>query len=518
MTNLFEETLVEDWEKKASPSFQTITNFYKSYGLRGEESNAILLTIALASKVSLGIISLSGSGKSFIADIFFKKLIEKELYFNAGTGSKTAIVNNFRDINNSKMMYIEELQKVIDNEINKEMLKNILEGKEYVRRERRITVGGDLVQTINPLPVCFTVALENEHKDYNEAEFSRRSFLTLNTDISAKTTGEVVKYKLQNRFNKQRLKIIEPEETEFLRTHIKTMLSGTKFTIENPFSEYFEEIIDTEYLRVRSLLDVYLDVMECCCKWNINSRIKLAKEKETLKFMELQDVLNANVLYGEQFHRTVLQVPMLGMKILKVFDEYEGAKKIAGQRALIEYKDSIENERNMLTVEMIHRHLRKKKEIISHNVINSTCEILCEGNYLEKERLQLKVFYSKVFDVDEFHNKLDLKKCWEEGCENMKKTYPEVYEEWKNKQMENGVVMLRHPVTGEKIDIENIKEVEKISEKKPNGNKRNEIINDITNNNSDIDLLSEKYGEDVLKEMESRGEIYKEGNKYFLMR
>jgi len=517
---LFDEIKKDAWDKTVAPTFKDIIDFYQHFGLCGEEENAVLFTVSFAGGTSLGIISLSGSGKSVLSNIFFDWLYPKDLLYVAGRGSKTAIISDFKAINDCKGIYIEELQKIVNNDDDKEMLKNLLEGKKYERRKREETIKANIVQHIEPKPVAFTIAIENEHKDYNEAEFSRRPFLSLTTDISPETTRKVLNYKLKSRFKSNRLNKVEPKVADKIRFHVKNMITLGNYKCENPFAEYFDNILDSSYLRMRSLLDVYLNVMDSSAKWFLNNRLKdevsfsdTAEMKYDGKvFLEIQDIINGHELYAKQFHRSVLQVPMLGKKILGIFDKAKGAKKSAGQMALVEYEDDTEYTRKMMTIDMIHRELKKEKTILNHAVIRQTCELLCEGNYLEKEKVSSKTFYLKTFDVEEFEDKMNYKDCWEFGCQMMKEHYPEYFIDWYNKQIgKDGVVKLTNPITGEMFKF---KVNEKITETTPEEN----IMNDINNGkNEDIDLL-EKYGEKILMEFESTGKIYRKDGKWMEMK
>ncbi len=504
---------LDNWKKVKAPSFKTVINAFTHYGYLGDEINKILLTICYSAGQSLGIISSSGSGKSKCSDTFVKKLVPEGLIYTVGSSSKTAIINNYRKINTKKGMYVTELQKLLgdSNEMNLEMLKTLLEGKKFTRPVNRVHLGENEEQFINPLPLVFTVALENSHKEYNEEEFCRRGFLYLTTDISKELTEKVIDYKLKNRFKKERLEKLKRGDIKHIKEHIKNIFEfRDKYFFENPFAEYFVDIIPSDYLRVRSILDNYLNIMESSASWFQNERLifktlNKEEEKDEKIFLNLQDIYNAKTLYHDIFINTLLQIPFLGKTILKMFEEGKAAKKVDKQSSLVEYEDANEFGRRMMTVEMLHRELKKERKLIlTHTSILAICNQLCHGNYLEKERIGSKTFFIKTFDTEVMEDKFDLKDCWKKGCELMKKEYPEYYKEWKERQLIEGRVILVNPLTEETFDIQNVKDVkreelrEKIIENP---------LEDIENGNNSVDFLFEKYGEDKIKVLENTNEI-----------
>ena len=423
--------------KRDVPKLSEVIEFAQSYDVVGEETNLILVTLATLFKIPFGIISLSGSGKSVIADLIFENLLGESSVFEVPHTSATALINDYLNINTKKHLYIPELQKLTQSgPIAIELVKNVMEGKAYSRIKYDVTSDRNIVPTINPIHCAFTLALENRTKE--DEEMSRRHFV-IHTDISKGQTKRVIDLKCERRFKPSRLR--KPEEIlNKLKEYIRFVDDIPKKKYENPFAPYFKEIVEADYIRVRSMLDQYFDLMESSALWNYPKRI----EYNNKVFLNLQDVYNVHMLYGAQFQRNILQIPLLGSVILRCFDDAKGIKRKQGQ--LIEYVDTTELERTRLSIPMIHRQLKKRKMIVKHNTIKAICDELCEGNYLEKERIGSLNFYSKIFEIEEFKDKLDFKRCWEVGCERMKKEYPKIYKKWLESNSQSQNIKLNHPV------------------------------------------------------------------------
>jgi len=433
----FSDIAYEHWCKRKAPKISLIPKFYQNYGLQGEEHNTILLTISFSSGNSIGIVSLSGTGKSYLADIYFNYLYPEELFYRiAGSGSRQALVNDWREIETKKGIYIEELQKLLFYEENKEILKNVLEGKKYMRRKVDEKNHRIIKQVINPVPVLFTIAIENQDKTYNEAEFSRRNFLTLHTDISKDTTRKVIRYKLDERFAKpESLRTISVADEEHMKYHVNNMIRYLpNFMYVNPFARYLDKIFDDDFLKIRSLITNYLDIIDCSAAWHNNNRFKLidgnTRDHKNRKydgkvFCTLQDMWNAHVLYGKQFFYTVLGIPPLGEELMDIFDTGEGIpikqQKITGK----------EKPKKFFTVERLHREIKiKRKVVLTHEVIKTACDQLCIGNYLEKVLRNRIVYYVKALNIETWVDRMNILKCWDIGSTIMKQKYPECYESW----------------------------------------------------------------------------------------
>jgi len=390
--------------------------FAETCGLVKEKENFLLLTFAACNKVSVGVESVSGSGKTVLADI----------------------------------MYIEELQKAMNtsNPIVVEMLKNLTEGKELRRKVYDSTTKTVNKQAIKgDLGIVYSLALENKTKKDEELD---RRVITLMTDISQEQNRRVVKYIGKTRFNKSRLKILSDENTEQLRNYVDTVLGMSKQEIENPFAEYIAEVVPVPFVKVRSYVKHYFNLMDSCTKFFHTERFRKGEKI----FASIQDVYTIHTLYGRTFNQGIHHLPQLGKDIMDVFDEAmvekKGWHKNAEKRQQMLFQDEDGSDKLYLNVTKIHNMLKEEGILLKHKVIRNQCDMLVEAGFLGQELSGKNVFFFKTDDVAEFEDNFDFKKCYSAGLRNMNKEYPELIREWLSMQSnEEGRVELKHPITGD---------------------------------------------------------------------
>jgi ABC-type dipeptide/oligopeptide/nickel transport system ATPase component len=124
-----------DLPKPYIPNTKDLIDFSQTCGLVEERENFILLALSAINKISCGVESVSGSGKSVLTDILMELLPKKRIY-NMGLSSNTATMYDYKALNQADIVYIEELQKAMNssNPIVVELLKNMTEGKELTRK------------------------------------------------------------------------------------------------------------------------------------------------------------------------------------------------------------------------------------------------------------------------------------------------------------------------------------------------------------------------------------------------
>ncbi|MBW2988092.1 hypothetical protein DRJ48_04435 [Candidatus Woesearchaeota archaeon] len=419
---------------EGSVDLETLLRYYKSKGLVGEEKLAILQTLGAIHQLSFGIESLSGSGKSFTIEILISLLPKGDVY-RMELSSKTAEMYNAETINRAKIIYIPELQKAMSssNPIVVEVLKNITEGKDAVRRVRDQASKSVVNYTIQAgKGVIFTLATENAFK--YDTEFSRRVFI-LHTDISKEQTDRILRSKARARHpTLQNQNLITPEEEEALKRHIAECLHTDGLVFENPFSDYISSYIPRT-IRSRSYDDYYFDLVEAMALFHYNQRLN----EDGVVFIELQDVYAIQELYWHQFCKSLLGIPLIGEEALTVFGEGIDAT-------------------NSRTAEEVYRVLKPWNPSITYRMVENTLERLVEVGLLDKtDHQSRRTRYFRSGSTEIFDLEVDWQEAWNTGLKFMEEQYPRVVERWVTKQVKEGRVVAKHPLTSEVVELAMVK-------------------------------------------------------------
>jgi hypothetical protein len=440
-----------DLPKPFQPTTREIVGFFGNCGLVGEEENAILLTLAATNKIPCGVESLSGSGKTVLLDIAMLLLPEDEIY-KLGLTSNTATMYDYKAVNNAGIIYIEELQKAINsnNPIMVEILKNITEGKSITRKVYDAVSRKNVDFKIKgDLGVLYSLALENKTKKDDELD---RRVINFMTDISQKQNRKVVKYIGKSRFCKSRLKIQEEEMSKKLCGHIKSVLALSSKTVENPFAEFIAKQVPVPFVKVRSHINHYYNLIDACTKFYFKDRTS----KDEAYFSSMQDIYTVHALYGKTFNRKVHNLPQLGEDIMKIFDgDIKGWKKDKEKAQQTLFQDEEGEDKIYHSTTKIHTFLKDKGILLKHNTVQQQCEDLVEAGFLGKDIIGRKFLYHKTDEVEEFENKFDFTECLKAGYDNMKKHFPDIADEWYQKQLnEDGRLKLFHPIENETYSME----------------------------------------------------------------
>ena len=433
------------------PTTKDVVDFFKNCGLVGEADNAILLSLASTSKKAVGVESTSGAGKTVLLDIC-EMLLPAESIYKLGLTSNTATMYDFQKVNESSIIIIEELQKAMGNSnpIVVELLKSVTEGKDISRKVYDAVTKKNTDYKINGNKgVLYSLALENKYKKDDELD---RRVLNLMTDISQTQNRKVLAYIGKTRFNKKRLKIQEEETSKKLREHIQTVLRISETNIENPFAEFITEQVPVPFVKVRSYIKHYLDLMDASTRFYFKDRMMI----DGGYFSTMQDIYTIHLLYGKTFNRKVHNLPQIGMDIMKIFDsDVKGWKKDEERAQQTLFQDEDGRDKIYFTTTKIHGFLKKKGILLKHNTVQQQCDELVEAGFLGKEVLGKKILYHKTDDIEEFEEKFDFQECMREGYDNMKKFYPDIADAWYQSQLdEEGRLKLYHPISNEVIITE----------------------------------------------------------------
>jgi hypothetical protein len=436
------------------PNTKDLLDFAYSAGLVEERETFILLTFATMNKVPCGVESVSGSGKSVLTDILML-LVPEEKVYRLGLSSNTATVYDFEALNKADIVYIEELQKAMNsnNPIAVELLKNMTEGKQLTRKVYDSQTKKIIKQTIKgDLGVVYALALENKQKKDDELD---RRVITFMTDISQGQNRKVVRYIGKSRFNKSRLKIQKDETALQIKGHLNVVLGLAGKSTENPFAEFIANKVPVPFVKVRSYINHYFNLIDSSCKFHFKDRLY----KEDKYFTSLQDIYNIHLLYGKDFNQKVHNLPQLGKDIMSLFNETDAKgwrkDKERGQLSLFQEED--EDNRLYLDVTKIHKSLKATGILLKHRVIVDQCESLVEAGFLGKEVGGKRNLFYKTDDVEEFEEKFDFKECMDSAILNMEKQFPEHINEWLNIQKDKeGNIPLYHPITGEMVYLDEL--------------------------------------------------------------
>ena len=425
-----------------SVTLDEVRKGFELVGCIGETDNAPLSLMAITAGVSVGVISLSGSGKSILGDAVFNHFFPEELAYKGSSSSDKGFLEDAREINTKKAWYIEELQRAMSaGETNKEILKKILEGKPYERKKQMVGKRQPVLQKINPIPIYFTIAIENENETYNEAEFSRRQFIVLNTDISQEQNKRVKQYKAKMRTNLKFFKetVTDAHIKKKITDHVKFVLQQRNLFFVNPFAEYLATCLGNDEIRIRSKIDTLYNVIDISAKWNQIKRItdknefkdRTGKKWEGVGFIEIEDLVTALELYGDQFNKDLYHLPMLGTDLIAVMKE-QGAKKGAeGLNKFVEVSDEFKDEYELWSLEMLSKKFRKSGKKYTKSVLYRQLEILVEGQKVSKEKVGNEWYYKLLDDsIIPLTENINIHKAYQIGVDIMKEHYSDIADEW----------------------------------------------------------------------------------------
>ncbi|MBW3019903.1 hypothetical protein KY334_01285 [Candidatus Woesearchaeota archaeon] len=276
---------------KIDINYNHLLNYYKKSGVAGEEKLSLLQTLCAIKGINFGIISNSGSGKTYCLDKLVDLLPEEKVYKLELSSSKAPFYD-LDNINNCDFIYIPELQKAMKsrNSDITEMLKNLTEGKSCKRIVTKS--GGNIVQEIKgDKTIFFTLANENYFNPDKELE---RRYLMLGTDYSEDQTRKILELKVQNR-NGHNDDLILPNEDKALRLHIKNCI----YKKPNFFNPYLEEIIKKipDTILARSYSDHLFDLFEASALFNYKNR-EFEKGKIVVEKKDISLILS---LYWNDF-------------------------------------------------------------------------------------------------------------------------------------------------------------------------------------------------------------------------
>lgn len=294
-------------KKMIQPTKNTLTlnelvKYYKNQGVIGEESLVCAITLAAINGSSFGVEGYSGSGKTFIVDKLVNGLLPA--VYKIQQSSNLAIFSDVERINNSKFIYVPELQKAMQNKKAPiiEVIKDLTEGKDANRIVTSRKGNGVTEYSIQSgVTIIYTLAVENYFKKDNE---SSRRLIRFRTDASKEHLDEIHDYKARKRYTIGQSSREARKLERAVKEQINECMVMNDLNIIDPFSGYITELIPKTQKSV-GYIDHYYSLLDGCTKFHFNQREKFEINGEKYLLVNLEDHYTVFNMYFKEFIQTL---------------------------------------------------------------------------------------------------------------------------------------------------------------------------------------------------------------------
>lgn len=467
-TNLLEAAI-----DSYKPNIDSILKYGKACGLEGEHLTLMAGTIAFhGADLCVMITGASQAGKTHLSKIVMSMVVpraedvddiinNREMLLQEGGilslefGSKTAMAYNEAKLLEASGIYIPEYQKLADdnNKLVQEVLKAFGEGRSSYRDVTDVQKKRVVQQNMKRSNWWSNIATENPLK--LDVETGNR-VLPLSVDVSAEQTKRIMLHKARKEFVAGRQLTMMPEETLQFKHFMKKYRGTSDLVFENPFAEYIaDNYLPNKYIKSRRAIDFYLAFNKAICKWHFLNGNRLLVDGHVL--LNIEDIYQTEEIYGPVCRFDMLQLDPNSLEIFKIFERHQ---KNPGKGVIIH-----EDNRVMLDVNLIHKELSTSGGInLKINIVEQMLDELQECGYLEySSGLKSRGCKYLLVDVDKpVHSVINYESIFSKGCEMVSKWLPEHYELWKNNQLINNELKVRHPFSGEFVNVKELKQVESI--------------------------------------------------------
>jgi len=302
-----------------------------------------------------------------------------------------------------------------------ENLKALGEGKSAERIVTNPDRTGVLEQKIDGgKAVIYTLAIENWFK--KDKELARR-FFQLYTDISETQTTKILE-SIAEREALGTTNAIPSSTVSCLKNHLAQALN-MDYEFRNPFAPALPNQMP-QVIKTRTFIQHYLDLVQACAKYHAPQRVT---QGDTL-FVNLEDLYIVHTCYSEQFMKSVLGVPLAGENIVEAIGD---SPKTATQ---------------------VHKSLQQNKIPLAYPVVCDMLKELTEAGYLQTESQAAKdPAYTKAAELDSFERNVNWQHMWDTGQTLMQEHYPDVFEEWRDAQLEDKICYAFNPITRQRDEI-----------------------------------------------------------------
>ncbi|MBD3309690.1 hypothetical protein GF351_00570 [Candidatus Woesearchaeota archaeon] len=402
-----------------------LLRYFKHKGLVGEQATALLSTYGLIHKLCFGVEGHSSSGKSFTLNNIVD-LIGDEHIGRVELGSKRSAWYR-DDLDEKQVLYFTELQKAADNKDIMEILKNLGEGTDAVRE---ITVPGrkgkrETVKAVIQAGkgVAYTLATENLFK--KDIELSTR-YWQVYTDISDEQTRRIEEARALRANLGEDLSLMEQEEISMLRQHLISCLHTPGMRYVNPYRMgFFGQ--GKQPVKARRFQDHLIRMVEGCAKFHYGERLR----DDDKLLVELSDMYTIHRCYSKQFVMSINNIPFLGDVVLDRFEAQEDAGEGKGKPGLS-------------PEEMFNAMLEDYSSLTQDYISHVFTQLANSGFLMEEGRR--KYTLGKRQDYS-FATSMDWQQVWLRGMAFMQEWYPDSLEEWKEKQLTDGSLVVWDPLT-----------------------------------------------------------------------
>lgn len=438
-----------------------IAKWAEDQGLVGEKQTFLTGACALITwkPLGFGIISASGAGKSMTMDLLVGdghddrvSLFNSKYFYFKDAGSATSFWYDAPLIKTKRGMILKELQKDQSHD-SVEMIKSVTEGKSAMRKVTDKPNEGVIEQSIPPMPVCFSLAIENEMKP--DAELSRRC-ITVNTDVSKKQTENVLIKKAERLWDVKSNRLLSDEEEKQVRMLVD-VVANTDVEVLNPFAPFYASEIAkiAPDQKTRSLMGHFWNVIEGVAKINhLNNPIYIKGGKKSKILVNIQDMMQGMDIYLDNFVRDIHGIPPMGDIVLEGFrDAAKDSQVQVGKKKsssnLSQYTSDIPLSASY-NINEVRSAIKKHQNVnLKTKTVRDICGQLVDAGYLEDDRSEKVVTYTTTDPFTRLQ-KPDFNRMLESASALVKEKYPEIFDEWYKKQWESYV----HPITGEEIKNE----------------------------------------------------------------
>ena len=387
-------------------------------------------------------INLSGqraSGKTLIATNIAKFLPDKNGMYDLAKGSDKSSWYQAEALRQHSHVMIRELNK-----LTKDAKETIKDWGEGVPSKYNVVIfeGGNRrlqTYTLPPKPFIFCLADEDEEK----VDDQLRSRLTvIRTDISEAQNKTVNIQQAELAMLPSNPKTFDPEEFERMRNHIMTLPPWEEDGYRHPAASIFVGCIPTIFTDCRRDFPKYLKntygVTRFFWKDRMSSVIPtIDKDNKVVNkrvfFVTPQDMYYNHIIYGNTLVESSLRCSNMERQLIGILQE----------------------SKNPMNTSSIQAKVRRIGMNISNVMLSRHLQTLSDLGYVERIRLgKIETNYTVGRLFQDFQFDIDWKKVIEESINNMRKYYPNIAEEYKERYCDNPTIT--HPYNGIEIQIKDI--------------------------------------------------------------
>lgn len=303
-----------------------VVTYFRSAGVVDEENIAVGLMLALANRSSVGVEGYSGSGKTFITNIALKPVMDQ--IYMIGLASKMAMFYDQGNIAGKALMYLPELQKLLEDEKDPryEAIKDLTEGRDARRLVTQRNCKGTTEFVIpKGMPVWYTLAVESKYK--KSEELSRR-FIRFITDSTPEHLQHIHESKAHSRISLGDTTSVKSTLERRIREHLLNVWQLGDVKVIDPFAEYVTSLVPKTQKSV-SYIDHYYSLLDGCAKFNAHNRVSVEVGDQRYLLINLEDHYTVFRVYFSDFIRA--------LRDFTVRKEASGDKLDEEERSEIDY-------------------------------------------------------------------------------------------------------------------------------------------------------------------------------------